>query len=270
MIEIGVNLGFLFTELPLRARFRAAVDAGCRLVELPWPGSAASRLPRVAAQAGADIVLLNVDAGDLSAGWRGYAHLPPLRSSWRNAFSEAARLAQDAGISRLNVLAGIADPTLPGPVQLTCLADNLAWAVDQLDGTGTRLVVEQLNEDENPGYLLSDPWAMRSFLRRFDTSVRAQLDVHHLTASAGDMAQIIPMFDGMIGHVQLSDHPGRSAPGTGDLDWSETLSSFAAAGYPGPWMLEYQAPVGGSAASVSAAMAVLRQAQPATTSGEES
>jgi hydroxypyruvate isomerase len=266
MTEVGVNLGFLFTELPLPSRFRAAVDSGCPLVELPWPEDAAAVMSH-AARVDAQVVLLNVDAGDLGVGWRGYAHLPPLRGLWRNAFLEAAGIARDVGIPRLNVLAGIADRTVPATEQLDCLAENLAWATDQLSGTGIGVVVEQLNEAENPGYLLSDPAALRSFLERLGGGVRAQLDIHHLTHAGGDLAQTIALFDGLIGHVQVSDQPGRSAPGTGELDWPRTLSSFAGAGYRGPWMLEYQAAAGESFTSVPEAVAVLRQAESASTTG---
>jgi hydroxypyruvate isomerase len=268
MTEVGVNLGFLFTELPLHDRFRAAVEAGCPLVELPWPARDSSRLPQSASNANAQIVQLNVDAGDLSAGSRGFAHLPPLRHAWRESFLDAARIAEEARIARLNVLAGIAQPELPRASQLECLAANLAWAADQLDGTGTTIVVEHLNEKENPGYLLSDPADLHSFLGRFDGAIRAQLDLHHLTLAGAGLAHVIALFDGLIGHVQLSDHPGRGAPGTGSINWAETLSCFAAAGYPGPWMLEYEPPAGESRASLSVAIAALSSATPTPPSGE--
>lgn len=258
--RIGINVGFLFTDRPLEDRFRAAADLGCPLVEFPWLPATPREVAAAVGRTGVDVVLMNVDAGDLALGWRGFAHLPDSRAAWRRAFTEALHLAADVGAQRLNVLAGAADPALPTEVQLGCLRGNLRWAAEQATTARVQIVVEHLNTAENPGYLLAQPGELVAFLADLDGAVLAELDVHHLVLSGADLPTAVTSFAGRVGHVQLADEPGRGAPGTGTLPWPRILAALERSGYTGPWMLEFRPPPGEDATSIRTAVETLTAA----------
>ena len=59
-------------------------------------------------------------------------------------------------------------------------------------------------------------------------------------AAGGDPAAAIARHGEWVGHVQVSDWPGRGAPGTGSLPVWELLGQLRAGGYDGAVGLEYE------------------------------
>ncbi|MFI6262522.1 hydroxypyruvate isomerase family protein [Micromonospora sp. NPDC051006] len=236
-----VNLGLLFTELPWRQRFAAAAEAGFHRVEFPWPPLAPDEVTRLVRAAGVQVGLLNMDAGDLAAGERGYGNDPRLVVRWRDQLRQALDLARDLDCPLVNVLAGRRLPGIDGADQLRCLTGNLRWAADLARRYGRTLVVEPINDRDIPGYLLPRVVDVLAVLAQIDhEAVGLQLDVYHVAAMGDDVTGAVAAAGGRLGHVQLADHPGRHEPGTGELDVDALLSALTAAGYQGGLALEYE------------------------------
>ncbi|MEO3778723.1 TIM barrel protein [Micromonospora sp. B11E3] len=236
----AVNLGLLFTELPWRERFAAAAEAGFDRVEFPWPPLVPEEVTRLARAAGVRVALLNMDAGDLAAGERGYTNDPRHTVRWREQLRRAVDLAGELGCPLVNVLAGRRLPGLGEPEQMRCLTENLRWAADVAGAAGVRLVVEPINDRDIPGYLLprvSDVLALIEEVGR--PAVALQLDAYHVAAMGDDVTRTVAAAGGVLAHVQLADFPGRHEPGTGDLDVDALLAALDAAGYDGALALEY-------------------------------
>lgn len=251
--RLAANLGWLFTEVPWSDRFSAARAAGFRTVEFPWPDDPAATADAVRAN-GLRVALLNMPAGNLAAGQRGWPNDPARVVEWRDALLDAVSLAAVLGCPTVNVLAGNRGDEADD-VQLSCLETNLRWALPEASARGVTLVTELLNRAENPDYLLTAPEEAEPLLERLGgLGWRLQLDIYHLALGGADVPAAIRRVGARIGHVQVADAPGRHEPGSGELDWVAIREALDAAGYRDPLGLEY-APRGGTEAGLEAAVA---------------
>lgn len=102
MPRLAANLSLLFPELPFLERFAAAARAGFRYVEYQFPyafGSAADVAAR-AKDAGVEVVLHNLPAGDAARGDRGIACQPARVAEFRAGVERAIEYARAAGCPR--------------------------------------------------------------------------------------------------------------------------------------------------------------------------
>ena len=237
--RLAANVAWLFTEHAWLDRFGAARDAGFSAVEFPWPDDPAATADAVRA-ASLRVVLLNMPAGDLAAGERGWTNDPARVEEWRDAFADALRLATELSCPTVNVLAGNLVAT-PLDDQLACLEANLRWALPIAAEAGITVVTELLNRQENPSYALETLGDAESLLDRLaPLGWRLQLDTYHLGLAEADVAAALRRAGDLIGHVQLADVPGRHEPGSGALDWGAIGAALATVGYGGAVGLEYR------------------------------
>jgi hydroxypyruvate isomerase len=235
--RLAANVAWLFTEHAWLDRFGAARDAGFAAVEFPWPQDPAATADAVRAS-GLRVAQLNVDAGDLAAGERGWPNDPSRVDEWRAALTDALRFAGELRCPTVNVLAGNRVAGASNAEQLACLADNLRWALPRAADVGAALVTELLNRDENPDYLLvtfEDAQPLLDVLGPLGW--RLQVDTWHLGLTVPDVPGAIRRMRDYIGHVQVADVPGRHEPGSGALDW-EAIGA-ALVDYGGAIGLEY-------------------------------
>lgn len=236
-----VNLGLLFTELPWWQRFTAAADAGFYRVEFPWPPLAPDEVMRLVRAAGVRVALLNMDAGDLAAGERGYGNDPRLTERWRDQLRRALDLANEIGCPLVNVLAGRRLSGLDEADQLRCLTDNIRWAAELAGRYGRTIVIEPINDRDIPGYLLPRVEDVLAILDELGhSSVKLQLDTYHVAAMGDDVTSSVAAAGARLGHIQLADYPGRHEPGTGELDIDALFATLSASGYHGGLGLEYE------------------------------
>lgn len=195
------------------------------------------RFVRSVADAGVELVSLNVPHGDLAAGERGLAAFPGRTAEFRDGVDVAAGIAERLGCRLFNVLPG----NRTGASR-DVLLDNLAFAAERLDGT---VLLEPLSGA--PDYpLLHAADALALADEAGADGVRLLADVYHLGVNGDDLDALLapPLFE-RIGHVQVADAPGRHEPGTGTLGVIAWLDRLAATGYDGWVGLEY-VPTGSS------------------------
>jgi hydroxypyruvate isomerase len=80
--------------------------------------------------------------------------------------------------------------------------------------------------------------------------VKLQYDVYHAQMTEGNLIQTITTLMPSIGHIQISDVPGRHQPGTGEINYPAIFAALDRLGYAGPIGLEYR-PDGETDASLS-------------------
>jgi hydroxypyruvate isomerase len=239
MSRFAANVGFLFAELPFLERFVAAHAAGFEAVEFAWPPEPISVVADAVHAAGLRVALLNMPAGDLAAGDRGWPNDPGRVGEWRQAFDQALAAAELLGCDRINVLAGNRLPDMAWERQQATLHDNLRWALERSASAAT-LLLEVLNPIDTPDYLLVDPAAAVELIDAIGSNrLRLQFDTYHFGTLGFDVAAAFARFAPLIGHVQVADVPGRASPGTGALDFPAFFAAVAHAGYGGAIGLEY-------------------------------
>lgn len=249
----SAHISWLFIERPYLERVGAARAAGFRTIESAWPEDERDRagLPEaVAEQRRADpgfaVALLNCPAGDTAAGERGFVNDDARREEAEAAFAEAIELAVAIGAPNLNLLVGRSLPSVPESHQRAAIVSALRSFAPVAREHGLRILLEPVNEIENPGFLAPTPGAAVELIEAAGSEHAAQLglllDIYHVARAGDDPARAIEQHREWIGHVQVSDHPGRGAPGTGELPIWELLEQLHASRYEGAVGLEYVAP----------------------------
>lgn len=238
--RLAANVAWLFTERPWLDRFAAARDAGFAAVEFPWPDDPAATAAAVKV-AGLRVALLNVPAGDLAAGERGWPNDPSRVQPWREAFGAALGVAAEVGCPTVNVLVGNRVSHATDAEQRACLEENLRWALSRAADVRVTVVSELLNRHENADYLLTSLAEAEPMLERLGPlGWKLQLDTYHLALADADPPAAIRRAGAHIGHVQVADVPGRHEPGTGSLDWRAIGDALSEAAYGGAIGLEYR------------------------------
>ncbi|MFI4990275.1 MAG: hydroxypyruvate isomerase family protein [Solirubrobacterales bacterium] len=249
----SAHISWLFAERPYLERVGAARAAGFSTIESAWPEDERDRAGLAAAVAeqrlGSPdfaVALLNCPAGDTAAGERGFVNDDTRREEAEAAFGEAVELAVAIGAPSLNLLVGRALPGVPESRQRAAIVSALRAFAPVAGEHGLRVLLEPVNEIENPGFLAPTPDVAVELIEAAGSEHAEQLglllDIYHVARAGDDPAHAIERHRRWIGHVQVSDHPGRGAPGTGELPIWELLGELQASRYEGAVGLEYTAP----------------------------
>lgn len=242
MPKLAANLSMLFAHLPFAERFSAAAKAGFRYVEyqFPYGFGDAKAVAQYARDAGVEVVLHNLPAGDASRGDRGIACQPGRVNEFREGVERAIEYAKAVGCPRLNALAGIPPTGLAREAARETLIENLRHAARRLREAGLTLLTEPVNARTVPGFLLA---TSRDGVEVIDAvgedNLRLQYDVFHMQIMEGDLATSIARLLPRIGHMQVADVPDRHEPGTGEVNFPWLFGEIDRLGYAGWIGAEY-------------------------------
>lgn len=249
----SAHISWLFIERPYLERVGAARAAGFSTIESAWPADERDRtgLAAIVAEQRHEspdfaVALLNCPAGDTAAGERGFINDEARREEAEAGFAEAVELAVAIGAPNLNLLVGRALPGVPESRQRAAIVSALRSFAPVAGERGLRILLEPVNEIENPGFLAPTADAAVQLIEAAGPEHAEQLglllDIYHVARAGDDPVRAIERHAQWIGHVQVSDHPGRGAPGTGELPIWELLEALQASRYEGAVGLEYKAP----------------------------
>jgi hydroxypyruvate isomerase len=251
-LRFAPNLSMLYPEHAFLDRFGRAAAAGFRAVEFLFPyefGAAAVKAQLDAH--GLSVVLFNINPGDWAAGERGALGNPARRDYFRQSLTEALEYARTFGAPRIHVMSGNRLPEYERAAQIDCALENLAWAAPQAAAAGVTLLIEPLNAIDNPAYLIhSTAEGMELVQGANHPNVKLQYDVYHAQMTEGKLIQTMTALMPHIGHIQISDVPGRHQPGTGEINYPAIFAALERLGYTGYIGLEYR-PQGETDASLA-------------------
>lgn len=231
MPRLAANISTLFTAVPLLERFAAAANAGFTAVEIQFPyDHNPADLAAAAQAAGVQIALINLPAGNFAAGERGIACIPGREAEFSHGVAQAITYATALNCTRINCLAGLIPA---GETHETCralLARNLRSAADAFAAHNITLLIEPLNRADNPHFSLDGTQDALTFIAELGHhNISLQFDLYHSAAAGEDPYAVLAKSISRIGHIQLSDFPGRGAPGSGTLDFTrffQMLSNY--------------------------------------------
>lgn len=222
-------------------RFAAARRAGFAAVEIQFPyDHDPGALKAAKDEAGVELVLINMPAGDPAAGGRGLAALPGREAEFRASLDEALRYAAALDCRQIHPLAGVTANGADHDAHQAVLAENLTHAAEAAERAGVRVLVEAINSRDTPGYILDTAdKALAAIDRAGHPNLYFQCDVYHLQAAGGDALGRLDALLGRTGHIQFADHPGRHEPGSGEIDFSRVFDALDNSGYEGWVGAEY-------------------------------
>jgi 2-dehydrotetronate isomerase len=236
VLQFSANIGFLWKERPLIERIHAAKRAGFAAVEFHWPYDVPVTLIADALRATALATLsINAPAGDRSIGELGFAGLKGGQQAFENAFEHALAYAEIIDSAAIHVLAGI------GTLDEGVIVERLCKAAQR--GKGRMILIEPMNHITVSGYALADfAQAARIVLvcRSSGARVGLMLDCFHATLLGADPIALFEQHRGIIGHIQFSDAPERSAPTEGSAAFA-FLQHLEKAGWSMPVGAEFLA-----------------------------
>jgi hydroxypyruvate isomerase len=252
MPRFSANLSFLFTEVDFTERFAAARRAGFAAVEFHFPyAHEPAVLDAAVRDAGTNVVLFNLPAGDWAGGERGIACLPGREAEFREGVARAIDYARTLGCPRLNCLAGVLPAHVDAAQGRATLLDNLRHAAQTVTRAGLKLLIEPLNNADTPGFLVS---RTREALALIDAvgadRLSLQYDLYHARVMGDDLVQTLEEFMPRIGHIQFADHPGRHEPGSGTTDFPALFALIDQLGY-GGWVGAEYAPLSATSSSLA-------------------
>ena len=242
MPKFAANLSMLYTELPFLDRFAAAAQGGFKAVEFLFPyAHAAEHVRNRASQAGVQIVLHNLPAGDWDAGERGIACLPDRVNEFREGVGRAIDYAKALGVTQLNCLAGKA-PAGAVPQRLhDTFVNNLQFAARELAAHGIKLLIEPINTYDIPGFFLHGTSQALALMDEVGSpNLHLQYDIYHMQRMEGELAATMERLLPRIAHIQLADNPGRNEPGTGEINYRFLFQHLDRIGYTGWIGCEYK------------------------------
>jgi hydroxypyruvate isomerase len=241
-LRFAPNLTMLYTEAPFLERFARAAAAGFTAVEFLFPydyGAAAIR-KRIQGL-GLQVVLFNINPGDGDAGERGALGNPARKAYFRQSMQEALDYAAQLGCPRIHTMIGHRIADLSMDAQRECALENLAWAAPLAAQAGVTLLIEPLNAVDMPAYLIhSTAEAMQIVRGANHPAVKLQYDVYHAQMTEGNLINTMTALLPYIGHIQISDVPGRHQPGTGEINYPAIFSALERLEYQGFIGLEYR------------------------------
>jgi hydroxypyruvate isomerase len=242
----------LFSDLEFLDRFAAAAKFGFRGVEYLSPYEyKAKDIRRRLEEHDLRQVIFNMPAGNRAKGDRGIACQPSRREEFLESIPVALEYARELRADYINCLAGIVPAGLPVAEARETYVGNLREACAQAAAKNIKVVIEPLNAEDFPGFLLTRTDQAVSIID--DVGARnlgIEYDIYHAQKAEGNLTATLRRFLAQIWHVQIADVPTRQEPGTGEIRFDYIFSELDRLGYEGWIGCDYH-PSSGDAAALS-------------------
>ena len=242
MPRFAANLSMMFNEADFPDRFDAARAAGFKAVEFLFPyDHPAAEIRRRLQANGLVQALFNLPPGNWAAGERGLACLPGRQPEFREGVKRALDYAEALDCRLVHCMAGLVPPNVPPVTAGAIYAANLAWAAEQAQQAGVKVVIEPINHRDMPGYFLHTQAQGAAFVDAIGRDrLGLQFDVYHVQVTEGDITKRMELHLPVIAHVQIADVPGRNEPGSGEIGWEFVFRRMDELGYGGWVGCEYR------------------------------
>ncbi|MGO4247648.1 hydroxypyruvate isomerase family protein [Paenarthrobacter sp. RAF54_2] len=242
-LRLDANLKWLFTELPFPQRFEAAATAGFTAVEYASPYEYEPRqLCALLRNAGLEQIRINTPMGPAGSPTRsGLACIPDRVLEFRSGVLQGLEYATALGAKFLHVVGGVVPEEISKDQAFARYVANIAWAAEQAQGSGVRLLLEAQNKRDAPGFILSSQEQAAAVVEAVDDStVGILMDFYHAQVDEGDLIRTYERFVDVIFHLQIADPPTRNEPGTGEIGWPTLFKAIASSSYNGWIGCEYR------------------------------
>ena len=231
MPKLAASVAMMFNEVELLDRFGKAADVGFQAVEIQAPyGESKEDIAARVRQHNLTPALMNLPVA--------LAAMPGEEEAFQASLMRALDYANEAGCKQLHCLAG----RTSDPAAETTFVSNLKWGAEQAQPHGVRLLLEPLNDQDNPGYYLTHSWQAREIIEEVGAeNVRLQYDFYHMQIMEGYLAETVRQNLDIISHFQIGGVPGRHEPDeTQEINYSYLLDFVDDLGFEGWVGCEYR------------------------------
>jgi len=239
MVKYSANISWIFTEEPdIKKRFELAKQKGFKAVEMGLPyNEDLNQLKEAKEKSGLKVVLIN-------------SGCPKTLGNAANS-DDCLMFSQelDLAIKYANALDCKIIHLMAGRVKSedllkarTSYITNLKAASEKLSKSGITGVIEPINKYDVPKYFLNDFYQAVEILTEINLpNIKLLFDFYHQHQMEGGLMEKFNAANELIGHVQISQVPGRKEPfSDGEINYNYIMKCVDASAYSGWVGLEYK------------------------------
>ena len=254
---LSVMLWTVFNNLPFEERLAKVAEAGYTNIELV--GEYSKWTPADFDRANAARKKLGIHF-DATAGLKNGVANPAQRDALVEELRQALVPMETLGCPAMIMLSGNVVPGLGREAQHQSCIDSLKKAAaliegKQIDGRPVRLLLECIDQEENPRYYLQSAAEGMDIVRAVNhPQVQFLYDLFHEQIAEGNLLEKLEKNIDVVGLIHVADVPGRHEPGTGEINYSNVYRKLAKLNYKHVVAMEFK-PTGDPVESLRAAKA---------------
>lgn len=233
-MNLSVMLWTVFRKLPFEERLAKVAEAGYRNVELvgeyrKWSDAQFNSANAKRKELGITF--------DVTAGLRHGAANPADREHLLDDLRKELPIMERLEIPSIIIMSGNVVPDMPRSVQHQSCIDSLKAAAKliegkQINGEPVRLLLENIDPEENPKYYLTSVAEGFEIIRAVDhPQVQLLYDFYHEQISEGNLIEKLEKNIQYTGLVHIADVPGRHLPGTGEINYENIYRKLVQLNY---------------------------------------
>ncbi len=223
--KLSVMLWTVFTDLPFEERLEKIAEAGYKAVELVgeyknWTSADFDRYNARRKQLGITF--------DTTAGLQHGVGNPHERDAFLADLKATLPIMERIDCPAIIVMSGNKVPGMDSQVQHQSCIDGLKRAADMMEGKNVRLLLENIDPEENPRYYLTSVREGFSIIKAVNhPQVKFLYDFFHEQISEGNLIEKLEKNINSVGLVHIADVPGRHEPGTGEINYRNIYKKLA-------------------------------------------
>lgn len=240
--RLSVMLWTVFRDVPFAKRLELVAQAGFRNVELVHEYDKWSEQEFSEAAAARQTLGMQFDA---TAGVKHGVCNPAERDAFLADVQNAVGVMKKLSCPSLIVLSGDIVPGLSRDAQHQSCIEGLRAAVklvegQTIDGKPIRLLLENIDGEENPKYYLTSAREGLEIVRAVDhAQVKFLYDFYHAQISEGNLIETLEKNIAYVDTVHVADVPGRHQPGTGEINYENIFRKLAELNFNGVVAMEF-------------------------------
>lgn len=215
--KISLMLWTVFQKLPFEQRLEKVAEAGYHNVELVsefrhWSDADYRRVARKKRELGITF--------DTTAGLTHGVGDPNQREAFLSELRQMLPILDKLECPTLIVMSGNRVPGMPRAVQHESCIEGLKRAASVIEGKDARIVIENIDPEENPRYYLTSVAEGFEIVRAVNhPKIKFLYDFYHEQIAEGNLIEKLEKNIDWTGVVHIADVPGRHEPGTGEIDY---------------------------------------------------
>ncbi|MBP2831047.1 TIM barrel protein [Aquimarina sp. U1-2] len=147
---------------------------------------------------------------------------------------ETVEVAKRVNGKYLTLLSGKSHPTLERQYQKANFIQNLRVIAEEAEKAGLILGLEAINGTEFQGTFITKVTDAYEIVKAVNSpSIKLTFDMYHVQIENGNVINNFDKTFDEITYVHMADNPGRSEPGTGEMNFENILKYIYKSGYKG-------------------------------------
>lgn len=241
MLKLSPCVEMLWTDLPFPERIKRAAAVGYKAYEFwGWWEKDLDAIERAAKDAG-----LATAACCVNTPWSGSGSMVAKGSAKgiAKAVKDCIPVGKRLGCTTFIMTTGNELKDVSRDEQHKACVAAMKAAARVAEDAGLTLVLEPLNvRVDHKGYFLwSSAEAFDMIEETGSPAMKILFDIYHQQVGEGNVVRNITRNVAKIGHFHVADNPGRTEPGTGEMNYEFICNRIGATNYAGYVGLEFKA-----------------------------